>query len=413
MRDACVALGLPDDRGACPCRSSRETSRSTTSRPRAPDPAVADRRLLRRARRLAAGAAAALPRPGIASTLGRLVTGGAAHRALDLLGGAGAPPRLDPARGARAIYAVLDAIERGLVRSPRLRRRRAAGRPARDVVARGGADGPGPRLDLGGSRVPPIEACWTSRGGFLLEVDPEREAGVRPRYAAGFAACPDRRRSATRRGSGSIGERLGLRSSRSSRSGARGSASWALDRGRSRRERARSPSFSFRAATASPRPRARSRRPAARAAIVRWNEPARDCLRYSRPMSFRADSPTRTGPRRRGRRAPAASRSRARRAAEGRPCSESATGRRCSSRRGWSRGSTNGSARGRAGAEPDAGPRWLLHALGSSRPGPGAGACLFTRRSRGRAAGDADGARGGTVHDARPGVAGALLDMSR
>ncbi len=177
MRDACVGLGLPEDRGhALPIVSGNVSfyNQSAGGRRNKPTPVIACFGLLDDWRR------ALRPRfqkPGNrVHLIAKLAPEWGGSPALDLLGGCGAPPRPDPVSEGARIYALLAAIERGLVRS------------CHDFAAGGllvgaiecllyeeGPTGLGVRLDLGGLDLAPTEALLSESGGFLTEIDAERE----------------------------------------------------------------------------------------------------------------------------------------------------------------------------------------------------------------------------------------------
>jgi len=186
MRDACVALGLPEDRSlALPVVSGNVSfyNQSAAGRRIKPTPIIACFGALEDWRR------SLRPQMTRAGRLVHLVAdlqpayGGSP--ALDLLGGAGVAPRHDMRQeGARA-WAVLAAIERGLVTA------------CHDFAEGGllvgaietlfveeGPTGRGLDLDLTRLALGAEEALLSESGGFLLEIDPEREAEYRRVMAA-------------------------------------------------------------------------------------------------------------------------------------------------------------------------------------------------------------------------------------
>jgi phosphoribosylformylglycinamidine synthase subunit PurL len=185
MHDACVGLGLPENRAdALPIVSGNVSfyNQSAAGRRIKPTPIVACFGLLDDWRR------AVRPRwqrPGNGvywvGTLERQLGG---SPALDILGGEGIPPHPDPAAEGARIYGVLDLLERGLVRA------------CHDVAAGGilvaaaeslfheeRPTGRGLRLEIGSLGASPIESLLSESGGFLLEVDANREWEVRRRLA--------------------------------------------------------------------------------------------------------------------------------------------------------------------------------------------------------------------------------------
>ncbi len=181
MRDACIGVGLPEDRReSLPIVSGNVSfyNQSAAGRRIKPTPVVACFGTIADWRR------AIRPRfraPGNRIHLvADLTPNWGGSPALDILGGAGIAPRPDPARSGTQAYAVLGAIEAGLVR-------------ACHDFAQGGLlvasleslfleerpTGLGARLDLRALGLPSIEALLSESGGFLLEIDREEEAAYR------------------------------------------------------------------------------------------------------------------------------------------------------------------------------------------------------------------------------------------
>jgi phosphoribosylformylglycinamidine synthase subunit PurL len=177
MRDACVRLGLPADPAhALPIVSGNVSfyNQSASGKRIRPTPilacfgAIADwTRALRRR----------LLRPGnpvyLVASLERAWGG---SPALDILGGIGAPPRPDIAAERERIYGVLEACEAGLVRSCHDFAEGGILMAAIEMLMHEECPtGLGLDLDLSILTLPPMEALLSESGGFLVEVDPERE----------------------------------------------------------------------------------------------------------------------------------------------------------------------------------------------------------------------------------------------
>ena len=177
MRDACVGLGLPNDPAhALPIVSGNVSfyNQSSNGKRIKPTPilacfgAIADWRRAVKPRFARAGNPIRL--------VGALDRAWGGSPACDLLGATGMPPRPDIAQERSRIYGVLAACEAGLVR-------------ACHDFADGGIlmatiecilfeeepTGLGANLDLSGVPLRPVEALLAESGGFLLEIDVERE----------------------------------------------------------------------------------------------------------------------------------------------------------------------------------------------------------------------------------------------
>lgn len=180
MRDACVALGLPGVSGdALPIVSGNVSfyNQSAGGRRIRPTPILACygsitdwRRALR----------PQLTRPGNSLALvGSFSRGWGGNPALDLLGGAGQPPRLDLSREGERIRAVLEVIEAGHVPSAHDYAEGGLLAGLFEILWREeGPTGLGLDIDMSGLPVPWLEALLDETGGFLLEVPQGRETEI-------------------------------------------------------------------------------------------------------------------------------------------------------------------------------------------------------------------------------------------